>query len=75
MEILQGVWKQHLRSRAVVGYSIKNFLPSPLNYANSTPGCGLSLNLCALTFILDLAVVLCLEIIPKRHLKHTFGPI
>ena len=28
MEILQGVWKQHLRPRAVVGYSVKTFLPS-----------------------------------------------
>ena len=27
MEILQGVWKQHLRPRAVVGYGIKIFSP------------------------------------------------
>ena len=26
MEILQGVWKQHLRLRAVVGYSVNFFL-------------------------------------------------
>ena len=64
MEILQGVWKQHLRPCTVVEYSINNFLPSPPNYVNSTPGC-----------ILDLAVVLCLEIIPKSHLKYAFGRI
>ena len=29
MEMLQGVWKQHLRPRAVVGYGVKIFLPSP----------------------------------------------
>ena len=29
METLQGVWKQHLRPRAVVGYGVKIFLPSP----------------------------------------------
>ena len=29
MEILQGVWKQHRRPRAVVGYGVKIFLPSP----------------------------------------------
>ena len=28
MEMLQGVWKQHLRPRAVVGYGVKIFLPS-----------------------------------------------
>ena len=27
MEILQGVWKQHLRPRAVVGYGVKIFFP------------------------------------------------
>ena len=32
MEILQGVWKQHPRPRAVVGYGVKFFLPSPPNY-------------------------------------------
>ena len=32
MEMLQGVWKQHLRPRAVVGYGVKIFLPSPPNY-------------------------------------------
>ena len=32
MEILQGIWKQHLRPRAVVGYAVKIFLPSPPNY-------------------------------------------
>ena len=31
MERLQGVWKQHLRPRAVVGYGVKIFLPSPPN--------------------------------------------
>ena len=27
MEILQGVWKQHLRPRAVVEYGVNIFLP------------------------------------------------
>ena len=38
MEILQGVWKQHLRQRAVVGYGVKIFLPSPPNYVTRSPG-------------------------------------
>ena len=38
MEILQGVWKEHLRPRAVVGYGIKIFLPSPPNYVTRSPG-------------------------------------
>ena len=38
MEILQGVWKQHLRPRAVVGYGIKIFFPSPQNYVTRSPG-------------------------------------
>jgi len=38
MEILQGVWKQHLRPRAVVGYGIKIILPSPPNYVTRSPG-------------------------------------
>ena len=38
MEMLQGVWKQHLRPRAVVGYSVKIFLPSPQNYVTRSPG-------------------------------------
>ena len=38
MEILQGVWKQHLRPRAVVGYGDKIFLPSPPNYVTRSPG-------------------------------------
>ena len=38
MEMLQGVWKQHLRPRAVVGYGLKIFLPSPLNYVTRSPG-------------------------------------
>ena len=38
MEILQGVWKQHLRPRAVVGYGVKMFLPSPPNYVTRSPG-------------------------------------
>ena len=48
MEMLQGVWKQHLRPRAVVGYGLKIVLPSPPNYVTRSPGqCGgfhLSLN-------------------------------
>ena len=42
MEMLQGVWKQHLRPRAVVGYGVKIFLPSPPNYVTRSPGKGLS---------------------------------
>ena len=38
MEMLQGVWKQHLRPRAVVGYDVKIFLPSPPNYVTRSPG-------------------------------------
>ena len=38
MEMLQGVWKQHLRPRAVVGYGAKIFLPSPPNYVTRSPG-------------------------------------
>ena len=38
MEILQGVWKQHLRPCAVVGYGVKIFLPSPPNYVTRSPG-------------------------------------
>ena len=38
MEILQGVWKQHLRPRAVVGYGVKIVLPSPPNYVTRSPG-------------------------------------
>ena len=38
MEMLQGVWKQHLRPRAVVGYGVKIFLPSPPNYVTRLPG-------------------------------------
>ena len=40
MEILQGVWKQHLRPRAVVRYGLKIFLPSPPNYVTRSPGGG-----------------------------------
>ena len=40
MEMLQGVWKQHLRPRAVVGYGVKIFLPSPPNYVTRSPGNG-----------------------------------
>ena len=38
MEILQGVWKQHLRPPTVVGYGVKIFRPSPPNYVTSSPG-------------------------------------
>ena len=38
MEMLQGVWKQHLRPRAVVGYDVKIFLPSPPNYVTRSSG-------------------------------------
>ena len=43
MEVLQRVWKQHLRPRAVVGYGLKIFLPSPPNYVTRSPGDGVSL--------------------------------
>ena len=36
MEMLQGVWKQHLRPRAVVGYGVKIFLPSPPDHLECT---------------------------------------
>ena len=39
MEMLQGVWKQHLRPRAVVGYGVKILLTSPPNYVTRSPGC------------------------------------
>ena len=49
MEMLQGVWKQHLRPHAVEGYGVKIFLPSPPNYVTRSPGysvvCGLSFSL------------------------------
>ena len=51
MEILQGVWKLHLKPRAVVGYGVKIFLPSPPNYVTSSPGRGLE------TATLDLLVL------------------
>ena len=38
--MLQWVWKQHLRPRAVVGYGVKIFLPSPPNYVTRSPGGG-----------------------------------
>ena len=38
MEMLQGVWTQHLRLRAVVGYGVKIFLPSPPSYVTRSPG-------------------------------------
>ena len=38
MEMLQGVWKQHLRPREAVGYGVKIFLPSPPNYVTRSPG-------------------------------------
>ena len=38
MEMMQGVWKQDLRPRAVVGYGVNIFLPSPPNYVTRSPG-------------------------------------
>ena len=38
MEMMQGVWKQDLRPRTVVGYGVKIFLPSPPNYVTRSPG-------------------------------------
>ena len=37
MEMLQGVWKHHLRPRAAVGYGVKILLPSPPNYVTRSP--------------------------------------
>ena len=51
MEMLQGVWKQHLRPRAVVGYGVKIFLPNPPNYVTRSPGrylCNKQNNTCLL---------------------------
>ena len=42
MEMLQGVWKQHLTPRAVVGYDVKIFLPSLPNYVTRSPGKGIA---------------------------------
>ena len=41
MEMLHGVWEQYLRPRAVVGYGVKIFLPSPPNYVSRSPGATL----------------------------------
>ena len=38
MQMLQGVWKQHLRPRAVVGYGVKIVFPTPPNYVTRSPG-------------------------------------
>ena len=46
MEMLQGVWKQHLRPRAVVGYGVKIFLPSPPDYVTRSPGGVVVVALC-----------------------------
>ena len=43
MEMLQEVWKQHLRPRAVVGYGVKILLPSPPNYVTRSPGDNMNL--------------------------------
>ena len=43
MDMLQGVWKQHLRPCAVVGYGVEIFLPSPPNYVTRSPGAGRTL--------------------------------
>ena len=56
MEMLQGVWKQHLRPRAVVGYGVKIFLPSPPNYVTRSPGKTLvrgDLLVCSKVFLLE----------------------
>ena len=45
MEMLQGVWKQHLRPCAVVGYGVKIFLPSPPNYVTRSPGTAKAIKL------------------------------
>ena len=51
MERLQGVWKQHLRPRAVVGYGVKIFLPSPPKYFTRSPGKGVTLFIRALEVV------------------------
>ena len=50
MEMLQGVWK-HLRPRAVVGYGVKIFLPSPPNYVTRSPGSCLCFTKRGLPFV------------------------
>ena len=61
MEMLQGVWKQHLRPRAVVGYGVKIFLPSPPNYVtrslghnNDITNCGMMQRKKSYTFVENL---------------------
>ena len=41
MEILQEIWRQNLRARAVMRYNVKIFLPSPPNYVTRSPGEGI----------------------------------
>ena len=55
MEMLQGVWKQHLRLRAVVGYGVKIFPPTPPNYVTRSPGCDCKL-FSAIAFTFNLFV-------------------
>ena len=52
MEMLQGVWKQHLRPRAVVGYGVKIFLPNPPNYVTRSPGMTEECSKCQLCNVL-----------------------
>ena len=53
MEMLQGVWEQHLRPRAVVGYGVKIFLPSLPNCVTRSPGFDLLLFQYATYFLGD----------------------
>ena len=41
MAMLQRVWKENLRPRAVVGYDVKILLPSPLDYDTRSLRSGL----------------------------------
>ena len=64
MEMLQGVWKQHLRPRAVVGYGVKIFLPSPPNYVTKSPGCVVHERFSSTYTLRDLAWDTCLIGVP-----------
>ena len=61
MEMLQGVWKQHLRPRAVVGYGVKIFPPSPPNYVTRSPG----LSWAWTTFVTKRNGIICLRYLFK----------
>ena len=71
MEMLQGVWNQNLRPRAVVGYGVKIFLPSPPNYVTRSPGnCTVVLSLSQIFASQDgviLVVTVTSQVVRARH--------